>query len=510
MKKIALFLTIMLTCFTGCSKDESVSSTTSYQTPVLEDSDFYRNYYQIFPYSFYDTNNDKIGDLNGISEKLDYIEDLGFNGIYLNPINKAYSYHKYDVIDYLSIDSDFGSMDDFKNLLLKAKEKNIKVVMDLVLNHTSINHPWFKKAIEDFKKGEGEYSDFYNLSSYKHNEYIYNYDGVYYEANFTSSMPELNLDSQKVRKEIENIVKFYIDLGIGGFRLDATTYFYFKNVTKNTEFLKYFTSYVKSLNKSCFIVGEAWTSQGEIKSMYESGIDSFFTYYNNRAYGYSLLTDIVTNDPASYVNRSSFFNNMRENSVPSFFITNHDNPRSANILQSRYDQDKLKFGYGLMGMTSGAIFNYYGDEISMLGSNPPDQNVRTHMYFNNDKSNMPNNPEGTTNFEDKVISVEDAYKDPSSTLYYIQNINRLRLEKEAIRKGSVDLIENNSSLALIKKEYKDQIIHLLINFSEETKTYDLSKLSYKNITCFNIDNNNSININNKEINIPKYGIVVLD
>ena len=122
---LSLFLlsSMMLSCSGGSNQMKFIDA------PIEENV---RNYYEIFVRSFYDSNNDGIGDLNGITQKLDYIKSLGYNGIWLTPINTAYSYHKYDVIDYYAIDPEFGTMEDFENLLLEAKKRNIKIIMDLV------------------------------------------------------------------------------------------------------------------------------------------------------------------------------------------------------------------------------------------------------------------------------------------------------------------------------------------------------------------------------------------
>ena len=113
---------------------------------VIEDN--YRNWYEIFVYSFYDTNNDGIGDLNGVTEKLSYIKEMGFNGIWLMPIHPSPTYHKYDVNDYYAIDKAYGTLDDFKRLVEEAHKLDIKIILDLVVNHTSSDNPWFKGACE--------------------------------------------------------------------------------------------------------------------------------------------------------------------------------------------------------------------------------------------------------------------------------------------------------------------------------------------------------------------------
>lgn len=178
--------------------------------------------YQIFVRSFYDSNGDGIGDLNGVTQKLDYIKSLGVNAIWLNPIYPSPSYHGYDVTDYKAINKDFGTMEDFENLLKKAHENGIKIILDFVPNHTSSQHPWFKEALE----GKSKYKDYYVWANKETN--LSERSGIgekawhtkdsknYYYATFWSEMPDLNFDNKKVRKEMKDIVKFWIKKGVDG------------------------------------------------------------------------------------------------------------------------------------------------------------------------------------------------------------------------------------------------------------------------------------------------------
>lgn len=125
---------------------------------IIDDN--YRNYYEIFVYSFYDSDGDGIGDLNGVIEKLDYIEEMGFNGIWLMPIMQSTTYHKYDVVDYCSIDAEYGTIEDFENLVQECHERGIRVVIDFVINHSSSQHQWFVDACDYLRTlPEGEEPD---------------------------------------------------------------------------------------------------------------------------------------------------------------------------------------------------------------------------------------------------------------------------------------------------------------------------------------------------------------
>ena len=159
-----LVLSLLLVSLVGlvaCNPTEDEPSD-SVELNIIDDS--YRNWYEIFVHSFYDTDNDGIGDLNGVTAKLDYIKEMGFNGIWLMPIHPSPTYHKYDVKDYYAIDPDYGTLDDFKTLITEAHNRGIRVIIDLVVNHSSDQHPWFKEACNYIRQNGqpgGQYGDLF-------------------------------------------------------------------------------------------------------------------------------------------------------------------------------------------------------------------------------------------------------------------------------------------------------------------------------------------------------------
>ena len=191
------------------------------------------NVYQIYPKSFCDSNRDGVGDLNGIREKLPYLKYLGVDTVWICPFYPSpMKDNGYDVSDYCSIDPTFGTMDDMKALLEEAKELGIRVLVDMVLNHTSDQHPWFQQAQKDknspyreyyiFREGEGMPSNArscFGVAVWSRAE-----DQSWYYHTFAKEQPDLNWESEKLRKEIRRILKFWIDLGADGFRMDAITY----------------------------------------------------------------------------------------------------------------------------------------------------------------------------------------------------------------------------------------------------------------------------------------------
>ena len=226
MKKIFLAIILVLSLFimTGCKK-EPVE-----QIEEIDFSEIYPNngtYYQLFVRSFADSDNDGVGDFNGITDKLGYLKDLGINGIWLMPIHPSPSYHGYDVTDYYDVNPEYGTMADFENLLTKAEELGIDIVIDFVLNHSSNEHPWFV----EWQNGNPDYVGYYRLitngdvrldqrGAWGQNIW-HSTSGGYYCGYFGTNMPDFNWSNTAVQDEMVNIAKFWIEKGVDGFRLDA-------------------------------------------------------------------------------------------------------------------------------------------------------------------------------------------------------------------------------------------------------------------------------------------------
>lgn len=496
-------------------------------TPI---DDNYRNYYEIFVRSFADSDGDGIGDLNGIIEKLDYIEDLGYTGIWLMPINPSQSYHKYDVDNYYEIDPDYGTIDDLKNLVSIAHDKGINVILDLVLNHSSLYTEEFKLASEAYNKyikgetlneDELRYYDYYSFfegqddpdakgkTLYKHPTYNF-----YYEGNFSSSMPELNLDSQYVKEDIESIVKYYIDIGIDGFRLDAVLYYFINNTSKNVEFLNWFNSYVKSLDENAYIVGEAWTSDQVIKQYYESGIDSFFYFggsTSNPNGFYLNSTNLDGKLANSYYEGLLDLIDTSSNGIPAPFLDNHDMSRYARVNSI----EKTKFYYGLLSMSNGTTFTYYGDEVGMGGTIPPDQNVRTSIRWGEDDEKYDTvQLTGITAEVYPYGTVKENLENSNSILNYYKKANYLRNKFKSIARGEISLAEfdKDRGLLIITKSYLDEEINIAINFKERDNIIlTSSDISDKEIVGqLIVDNSKYIGeLNDGTIILPPYSIAIL-
>ena len=447
-------------------------------TNIIDDN--YRNYYEIYVRSFYDSNGDGIGDLNGVTAKLDYIKDLGFNGIWLMPINTSSSYHKYNVKDYYEIDPSYGTMDDFKNLINECHKRGIKLIIDLVLNHSASNNSWFIKAKEAYEKTlnnqtlteeDEKFKDFYVFSTTQKSGYTeVNGKGYYYESNFDSGMPEFNCDSPYVREEFKNIIEYYLDMGLDGFRLDAVKYYYLNNTSKNVELLSYINKCVKDKNPNAYVVGEMWDiSTNAISQYYESGIDSFFNFNVSVSNPSSGIINSVNQEGRmlnSYYDALVSNEEMAGNNIPAPFIDNHDTPRYTT---SGTDVRKNKFQYALLQMLNGSTFTYYGDEVGMTGSNAgdlPDQNVRIPIMWGDEVGQCSSLGGATVeSYPHGYVSTQMKVK--TSIYNYYKKCLLIRNQNPEIARGKVTKIamDRDNKLLFIKKTYNGSEIGIVFNFS---------------------------------------------
>ena len=501
MKKTVKLLLVLALFLLGCnSKKEKIE--------IIDDN--YRNVYEIFVASFNDSDGDRVGDLNGVTEKLDYIQDMGYTAIWFMPIHKSSSYHKYDVIDYYSIDKSYGTLEDFDKLIEEAHKRDIHIILDLVINHTSSSHPYFQEAKARYL--QGSYSQYISW-------YIFNNEGgqgftkigedKYYESRFVDTMPDLNLDSDEVRNEIINIMKYWIEKGVDGFRLDAVTSYYTDNMSKNVEFLSWLNTEAKKLKEDVYIVGEAWTSDKEIEKCYESGIDSFFHFSYAQADG-TIAKCMKIAGPRNYYKKAlANAIDITKGHIPAIFLDNHDMNRITGGI-GRSQIDKLKFAYGLAGMFNGCLYTYYGTEIGMVGSGK-DENKRIAMLWGEGEE-LCKNPSGTTEAEYVYPGVDEQLQDETSLLNYHKAINHLRNKYPEIMRGDITYYDHlfSSKQLAFEKEWNDNKVLIVINFEEsEAVSLDISLIGeYKK--CEGIaTSGEDITFENNTLNLPPYAIAIL-
>lgn len=476
---------------------------------VIEDN--YRTYYEVFVYSFCDSDGDGIGDIPGLISKLDYINDgddatdtdLGCNGIWLMPVNPSPTYHKYDVADYYGIDEQYGTLEDFKELLAECDKRGIKVIMDLVLNHSSSQNPWFQEAYSYLQQLDGKepsveecpYLDYYHFSKEQAGGY-YAVEGTdwYYEAQFWSEMPDFNLDSEALREEFAEITDYWLSMGVGGFRLDAVKEYYTGAAQSNIDFLAWLNDTVKTQKEDSYLVGEAWLDMAEYAPYYGSGIDSMFDFAFADKDG--IISKVLNGAPASKYGQAAAgledtFGAYNENYIDAPFYTNHDMGRSAGYYAGEDSACQTKMAGAMNLLMSGSAFVYYGEELGMKGAGK-DENKRAPMYWskNPEAEGMCDGPADMDDIKMKFDSLEEQAEDTASVYQYYKKVIKVRNQNPEIARGSVTCLEEGAadgyqvaqpegkeSVCVLKKSYEGSEILLVFVTAGTEVSVDLSRIT---------------------------------
>ena len=367
--------------------------------------------YQIYPRSFYDSNNDGIGDLNGITEKLDYLKNLGITLIWVCPIFKSpMDDNGYDISDYYDVNPEFGTKEDLEKLIAEAEKRGIKVILDLVINHTSDEHEWFLEALKNpeskyrnyyiFKRGENglpptNWRSHFGGSAWEkvEGEADENGNEMYYLHLFTKKQPDLNWENPEVRKELYEIVNYWLEKGIAGFRVDAIN-----SIKKDARYLDLpvdgadgmaynveytlnqpgIEEFLSELAKETFKKYNAMTVAETPMLEYERyndfiGDDGFFTMIFDFSYAdldmtkggfYYSLRDIPTIELRDAIFESQLTQQKYGWGAP--FLENHDLPRSLNkFFGEKANETNAKLLANVFFFLRGTPFIYQGQEIGM-------------------------------------------------------------------------------------------------------------------------------------------------
>ena len=453
--------------------------------------DNYRTYYQIFVGSFSDSNNDGIGDLRGVINRLDYLNDgdinsgksLGIQGIWLSPIFSSPSYHKYDAKDYYEVDWRFGTEADLKELIDLCHQRNVQVILDIAINHTSSRHEWFEQFKQARAKGDTEnpYYDYYSCVTTAEKQGGVSYQKIsgvdfWYECNFSGDMPELNFDNPTVREEVVNLAKYYLDLGVDGFRFDAIKYIYYGDTARSAAFWEWYMDELRKIKPDIYCVGECWSGESEILDYY--GAMNCFNFAGSQAEGTfanAAKGQSVTKF-ASYI--ASFQQKVQSKNPEGMvmsFLSNHDMDRIAGAFIL---ENNMRMAANLYLLAPGSPMIYYGEEIGMRGSRGSentDANRRLAMLWGDD--DYIRNPIGSTYPEKNQIqaTVADQMEDENSLYNYYCRLISIRHKYPAIARGQYTALSGSKNLGGFRIDYNGETIGLLHNNSTEEITYDLSK-----------------------------------
>ena len=485
--KPVLILLILLITISGCGR--KTSSAASIASAV---DDNYRNYYEVFVYSFCDSDGDGIGDLKGVEQKLDYIAELGCNGIWLMPVMPSPTYHKYDVTDYKAIDPAYGTIEDFESLIKTAHEKHINIIIDMVINHTSSKHPWFTEAT-DYLKGlsAGEvpdpaackYVDYYHFSKEQLNNTWYPINGseYYYEGSFWSEMPDLNLADEELEAELEDAASFWIDKGVDGFRMDAPLHYEEADTGFNTGVLGRLYEYCKTKNPDFYMVSEVWASEKDIEDYYGSMTPSMFDFSFAQAEGDIVKAARGKEKASKFASKMLEYEEARRTVNPEYinapFITNHDMPRVSNALNGKTED--MKMAAALLLSMPGSPFIYYGEELGMSSKGTKDENKRLPMMWSaSDNTGMCKGPaDADPGIEQKCEPADSQISAPDSLYNVYKKGLSIRNEYPEIARGVGEIVElpeaGDQDIAMVRRTWNDRVIYILYNFEDEDISMEL-------------------------------------
>lgn len=502
--------------------------------------------YQIWPRSFCDGNGDGIGDLEGVYSKLDYIKDLGVDCIWFSPLYPSPNADfGYDIADYKNIHPEYGDLDLFKKVLDGAHERGIKVIMDLVVNHTSDECDWFQKS----RRRIEPYTDYYIwrkgrdggkkppnnwLSMFEGGAWEYDeMRGEYYLHVFAKKQPDLNHDNPKVREEVKEIMKFWLDMGVDGFREDVITFISKKEGLPNGfpipsacgmehyingphihEYLREYREVAKQYD--CFCVGEApmMTPETALKYITEGEnqeLDLMFHFQHMEAD--CIMMDFI-HVPFSLTRMKKAFtrwqNMLKGKAWNTLYIENHDHPR----IISRYGSEAYRTESGKMlaamyMLQQGTPFIYQGQEIGMTNISLPDLDMYEDVFVKNnynvfkkifgkkrcehlaristrDNARTPvqwtdgENAGFTTgkpwfyiNPNYKEVNAEKELSDPNSLLNFYKKLIRFRKENEIVLKGDYkEYYANSKNLYVYERTYNNQRMLVICSFTEKSVAFE--------------------------------------
>lgn len=439
--------------------------------------------YEVFVRSFYDSDGDGTGDFRGLTQKLDYINDgnpqtrndLGANCIWLMPIAESPSYHGYDVTNYYQVNRDYGTNEDFKQFIAEAHRRGIRVLFDLVLNHTSSEHPFFRSAIVN---PQSAYRDWYLWSPTQIKLSTWNSDvwhragsrNEYYFGLFWAGMPDLNLANPQVQSEIERVSRFWLqEMNVDGFRLDAVQHFFesgdnVRHVPPIHSWLRDFTNTLNRIKPDVYTVGEVWDSTGAIVPYYPDQLTSYFIFEVADA-----LVDAVNSGNGTRLVNAV---NRAQRDLPplrwSPFLRNHDQTRTMTDLNG--DVARAKLAATLLLTLPGFPFVYYGEEIGMTGNKRDgDPRLRTPMQWDMTKAagftnGVPWEPLQPDSF---TANVEAQRGDRASLLNLYRTLIHLRAQNSAIGTGDFTPLNAPAGAVAYMRRDGDKAVAVVANLTTQ-------------------------------------------
>lgn len=457
-------------------------------------------YYELFVRAFADSNGDGIGDFNGLTSKLDYLKDLGIDGIWLMPINASPSYHGYDVEDYETLNPDYGTEADFQKLLDEAHKRHIKIIMDFVINHTSKTHPWFTNAVHS---PDSPYRSFYHLmtpndsdrydpkavspwnSPVWHSLGDLNYYGIFFE-----DMPDLNYNEPKVREAVKNAASKWLKMGVDGFRLDAAIHIYgvheFEDMDRlkgNLQWWNEFALSCEKINPNVYLAGEAWDSDDPLAD-YVQPFDTKFNFTIQSDMNYAVKNGLALTTHGEDLAQSietllDTYHKVDPNYLDGIFASNHDQDRVMSFLGI---DTKARLIPHIYLTLPGNPFIYYGEELGMKGAKP-DELIRQDFKWHDDDASPNCNwmlaEKGQDHHLDNqnTPSLDQQLQDPQSMYHLYAQLIAFRKAHTALTCGDFHALETKiPSLLGYTRSTKEEFLIILHNLSSKETQIDLPDL----------------------------------
>lgn len=520
--------------------------------------------YQIYPLSFKDSNGDGIGDIRGMIEKLDYLKELGVDVIWSTPLyNSPMDDNGYDISDYYSINPLFGKMSDFEEFLSEVHKRDMKLIMDLVVNHTSDEHIWFKEAIEN---KNSKYRDFYIFSETKATNQESIFSGSVWEFNeeansyyyhlFSKRQPDLNWENKEMREEIYRMINWWLDKGIDGFRLDVID-FIGKDPWSGTMNFDKTHEYLQEMHEKCFkgrdilTVGETPYTTPETAPLYSLKERNELSM----VFGFEFIGLDEVKDQGKWELKKLKLLELKEviskwqialhnNGWNSLFWSNHDQPRIVSRYgnDTEYREKSAKMLATLLHGLQGTPYIYQGEEIGMTNIKLPlnkykdvetinmvkekiekgwtiekimegiyakgRDNARTPIQWDNSEyaGFSSSEPWLEINSNYKEINVKNALEDKNSIFYYYQKLLRLRKDHEIIVNGDYQLLfkDNEKVFAYLRTMFEKELL-VICNFYQETTVLDVNISEFKLL----ISNYDDVSAENNKLNLRPYEAMIL-
>ena len=437
--------------------------------------------YEVFVRSFYDSDGDGIGDLKGLVRKLDYINDgnpasrsdLGATCIWLMPVTESPSYHGYDVSDYYRVEPAYGTNDDFKRLVAEAHRRGIKVLVDMVLNHSSSEHPFFQAALRDTAS---PYRNWYRWSATKPNELgpwgqvAWHKSPIrdeWYYGIFWSGMPDLNYTWPPVVAEAKKVARYWLtEMGVDGFRLDAIPFLVeepgrLQGTAGTHAVLRDYQAFLRTVKPDVFTVGEVYDSTGAMLRYYPDQLDEHFAFEVSDSIIAAVRSGSARGLLASVLRLQSLVPNARY--AP--FLSNHDQVRVRTQLGG--DLAKSRLAAVILLTMPGLPFVYYGEEIGMSGAKP-DERLRTPMQWSPAPGSGFTSGAPWERMQDDslTVTVEAQERDPSSLLALYRRLIHLRAGRPALGAGTlVPLTTSNAAVGAWIRRHGRSVALVVVNLS---------------------------------------------